>query len=113
MTFSTLETCAVRLTVFYVNLRFLAYYGMLRYIFDYIFSTKTLQRSLLTQHVGVDTKIEFYVRQNWIYSTISIAATILAAILNFEQVPMTHWLVSLFYMKQDIIFDIIYQVSEL
>ena len=29
--------------------------------------------SLLTQRVGVDTKIEFYVRQNWIYSTILIA----------------------------------------
>ena len=62
--------------------------------------------SLLTQHLGVDTEIEFYMWQNWIYSTISIAATILAAILNFEQVQITQWLVSLSYMKQDTLFDI-------
>ena len=62
---------------------------MLRYLSDYIFSAKTLQMSVLTQCVGVDTKIEFYVRNNCIYNTIAMAATILAAILNFEQVPMT------------------------
>ena len=30
---------------------------MLRYLCDYIVSTKTLQMRLLTQHVGIDTKI--------------------------------------------------------